>query len=334
MAELKTTLKRTALRVCGNLIPNQYRPPGGVLFPYGHAVADTSPLHVKHLFPVPGPAKFQSDLDFLCRKLSPLEVSALEQVPAQYAAKASPRSFILSFDDGLREVHEVIAPMLSRQGIPAIFFINSAVIDNKRLMWRNKISLLIERSRKLPGRIPPQVSLRANESLQDRLRGLRFADEDLIDDIARFFEVDFNDYLRTARPYLTTDQVLALSRAGFAVGAHSDRHAYFQEMTVEEQKNEISTCVGFIRKLGLPCRYFAFPFHDEGIPIPVFNHMKELGVALSFGTSGACVDSVGFSFQRFSIEALDFSVPQVLKQLSAKSVLRQLSRTEVIQRSS
>jgi len=315
------------------MVPNQYRPPEGVLFPCGHAVGNVPPLHVKHLSPVPRPGKFQSDLDFLCRKLHPLEVLELEQLPSQHHAKMSPRSFILSFDDGLREGYEVIAPILSRQGVPAIFFINSATIDNGRLMWRHKISLLIERSLKLPGHVPPQISLRPRENLQDKLRALRFADEGLIDDIAKFFEVDFDDYLRTSKPYLTTDQVLRLSRAGFAVGAHGDTHSYFQERTVEDQKNEISTCVRFIRNLGLPCRYFAFPFHDEGIPMHVFGHIRELGIALSFGTSEARVDSVQFSYQRFSIDASDSNVSKVLRQLSVKSIFRQLSGTEIIQRS-
>lgn len=333
MTRLKTRLKHFALTVGRTLVPNQYRPPEGILFPCGHTAAQTPPLHVKHVSPVPQPGKLQMDLDFLCQRLHPLELSELEQLPPQPRAKMAPRSFLLSFDDGLRECHDIIAPMLSRQGVPAVFFINSAMIDNKRLMWRHKISLLVERSLELPGYVPPQVNLRPNESLQERLRGLKFTDEELIDDIAKFFEVDFEDYLRTVKPYLTTDQVLELSRSGFAVGAHSDTHAYFQEMTLADQMQEISTCVAFIKSLDLSCRYFAFPFHDEGISMPIFNHIRELGITLSFGTSEARVDSVAFSYQRFSIDMCDSSIAQILKDLSIKSVLRRCSGTEVIRRS-
>jgi hypothetical protein len=211
MPGLNRTLKRFAWKVGGTLVPNQYRPPEGVLFPCGHAVAHVPPLHVKHLSPVPRPGKFQSDLDFLCRKLHPLEVLELEQLPRRHQAKMSPQSFILSFDDGLREGYEVIAPMLSRQGVPAIFFINSATIDNTRLMWRHKISLLIERSSNCPGASPTNEPS-SNENLQEKLRALKFADEGLIDDIAKFYEVDFDDYCGP-RNRTTTDQVLGLSRA-------------------------------------------------------------------------------------------------------------------------
>jgi len=331
MADVKT-LKRFALKVAGALVPFPYQPPEGVLFPCGHAVADVAPLHVKHLCPVPQPAKFQSDLDALCRGLRSLQLPELERLSPERHRKTSPRSFLLSFDDGLRESYEVIAPMLSRQGVPAIFFVNSATIDNKQLMWRHKIGLLIERSRELPGYAPPQLDLRPNERLEDRLRALKSRDESLIDEIAKSIGVDFEGYLRTTRPYLDRDEVLSLSRAGFAVGAHSATHRYFQEMSVKDQKREISTCVEFIRSLGVPCRYFAFPFHDEGVSLAVFDHIRDLGISLSFGTSEAKVDSVTFSYQRFSIEALDSTVPQVLRHLSVKSFLRQASGTEFMRR--
>ena len=330
---MKASVKRWALNACGKLGPHQYRPPGGVLFPCGHAIADAPPVHVKHLFPVPSAAKFQTDLDLLCRNFKPLDVSDLKQLP-QRRVCTSPRSFVLSFDDGLREVHDVIAPMLSRQGIPAIFFINSSTIDNQRLMWRNKISLLIEQARKQPGRSPPQLSSHPNADLEHKLLSLRFAYEHDIDDIGEFYEIDFNEYLRRNKPYLTTDQVLSLARAGFAVGAHGDTHGYFQDMTSQDQQNEISTSVAFIRKLGVPCDYFAFPFHDEGVSTSVFKHLEELGVALSFGTSEARVDSIAFAFHRFSIDDVDSDVLQILKQLSARSMLRRFSGSELVRRSS
>jgi peptidoglycan/xylan/chitin deacetylase (PgdA/CDA1 family) len=344
MGDFKAKLKDSVLDLCGTVFPNMYRTPGGMLFPCGHAVAEEAPLHVKHLTSVLSPERFRTDLDFLCQKLHPLELSELERLapkqlaPKQLAPKqlaySSPRNFVLSFDDGLREGYEVIAPMLSRKGIPAIFFINSATIDNKRLLWRHKISLLIERSRQQPGRTPPQMQLGPNETLPGKLRALKFADEGLIDEIAGFLEVDFDDYLRTVKPYLTTNQIMELSRAGFAVGAHSDSHPYFQQMSVEDQKNQVSTCVRFIEKLGVSCRYFAFPFHDNDIPMAVFNHLRDLGLVLSFGTSEARLDSVGFSFQRFAIDVPGSGMPEILKRLSAKSVLRRLSRTELIVRNS
>jgi len=316
-------------------MPDLYRPPASVLFPFAHVITDDPPAHVKHLFAVPNIARFKSDLDFLCRQFRPLQIAELEQLPRLRDNKALARAFILSFDDGMREIYDIIAPILRDKGIPAIFFLNSATIDNKRLMWRHKVSLLIDRSKRQPGRIPPQIKLRPGESLPAKLKMLRFADDSILDEVARFFELDFEDYLRRCEPYLTTSQVLELSGAGFEFGSHSDSHPYFCELAVEDQKKQISASVDFIRRLGLPCRYFAFPFHDNGIPTCVFRYMADLGLILSFGTNEARVDPVAFSFQRFSIDARGGANPSIhgiLKELSLKSLVRRLSRTEFIRR--
>jgi peptidoglycan/xylan/chitin deacetylase (PgdA/CDA1 family) len=234
----------------------------------------------------------------------------------------------------MREVYDVIAPILREKGVPAIFFLNASTIDNRQLMWRHKISLLVERSQQQPGRVPPGLNVRPGESLCARLKALRFADEHIVDDVAKFFELDFDEYLSSARPYLTTGQVLELARDGFEFGAHSASHPYFNELAVEDQRDQISRSVKFIRALGLPCRYFAFPFHDHGVPASVFRYMEDLDLVLSFGTSEGRVDSVGFSFQRFALDAenASFTLERLLNQLSAKSLARRLCGTEVIRR--
>lgn len=322
------------LKVCGALIPEFYRPPAGVLFPYAHIVSDVTPLHIRHLYEIPSVAKFTKDLEALCQRYRPLQLSELPQVLNSGRNRGPARYFLLSFDDGMREVYDVIAPILRRKGIPGIFFLNAATIDNRQLMWRHKISLLIERSRRQPARFPPQLGPRPGESVPVRLKALRFVDQHTLDEVAKFFEFDLDEYLRSARPYLTTDQVLELARVGFEFGAHSASHPYFNEMTVEDQKNEVLTSVRFIRELGLPCRYFAFPFHDNGVSSSVFRYMTDLGLVLSFGTSEGRVDSVESSFQRFALDAenRDSSVQELLKQLSMRSVAYRLCGTETIQR--
>jgi peptidoglycan/xylan/chitin deacetylase (PgdA/CDA1 family) len=330
----KMTWKRTLLRACGRMIPDVYHPPGGVLFPYAHIVSDMAPLHVRHLYSVPNIAKFKEDIDFLRRRFRPLRLSELSELPGSRDNRAA-HSFILSFDDGMREIYDTIAPALREKGLPAIFFINTATIDNRRLMWRHKVSLLIDRSKQQPGRIPPQISSRPGHSFQAKLNTLRFAEEPILDEIASFFGLDFVDYLQSHRPYLTTDQVLELSGEGFELGSHSESHPYFNEMAVEDQRKQISESVTFLRKLGLSCRYFAFPFHDTGVPTSVFTYMADLHLVLSLGTSEARVDSIPFSFQRFAFDAENSNLrfEDVLRQLSAKSLVRRLSRSETIRRS-
>lgn len=315
-------------------MPDLYRPPAGVLFPFGHLVGDIAPPHVRHLFAVPSIAKFRSDIDYFCRTCRPLQIEELENLPRMRHRKPSTRSFILSFDDGMSEVYDVIVPILREKGLPAIFFLNSTTVDNRELMWRHKVSLLIEESARHPSRFPPQLRGRPGASPQAKLDALRFADRNLIDELAKFFEIDYDEYLRTAKPYLTSEQIVSLAREGFVFGAHSHSHPYFHEMPVEEQEKQIFLSVQFIRSLGLPCRYFAFPFHDDRVPVSLFRYMTDLNLVLSFGSTPACVDSVAFSFQRFALDGEDSraAVPGMLRQISAKSILRGLTGTATILR--
>jgi len=317
------------------MIPDLYRPPAGALLPFLHIVGDAAPPHVRHLYTIPNIAKLKADLEFLCRRFRPLQIAELEQLSLRRDHKACARTFLLSFDDGMREVYDIIAPILYHQGIPAIFFINSGAVDNRQLMWRHKISLIIDRCKQHPKRVPlAQIRIGRGESLDAKLKALRFADEIIIDDIARSCDVDFDDYLRRAQPYLTTDQILELCDGGFAIGAHTHNHPYLHELAIEDQKKEISKSVEFIRTLGLPCRYFAFPFHDSGVPTSVFSYMRDLNLILSFGASEARVDSVPFSFQRFRLDGphANLSIRDILKQISLKSLARRLSGTEIIRR--
>lgn len=327
------SVKSAFLRVAGRFAPYCYQPPAGVLFPYYHIVSDVVPPHVRNLFDIPRVDKFEEDIDSLCAAYKPLELADLEKFSHSNEPTA-PHSFLLSFDDGMKEVYEVVAPILRAKGIPAILFVNSSTVDNKQLMWRHKISLLIEQIKGNKGRIPIQLNAYPGITLQEKLKSLRYADEKVIDELAAEFGVDFEDYLKCRRPYLTAEEVRELERYGFAIGAHSVSHPQFDELRSRDQEQQIKACAEFIRSIGVSCRYFAFPFHDKGVTSSTFHYMKSVGLELSFGTSEARLDSVEYSFQRFALDAGNSQVPlqNVLDQLSVKALLRQITGTIKIAR--
>lgn len=328
------TWKRSVLRACGTFVAGRYRPPAGILLPSGHIVGDVVPLHVRYLFRIPSLSKFKSDIEFLLKHYQPLPLSELEKLSPQSDERLPAKYFVLSFDDGMREVYDVIAPILREKGVPAIFFLNSTTIDNKQLMWRHKVSVLIAQALQRRERVPLQLRTYPGKTVSAKLLSIGSADAHILNEIATVFEVDFDEYLRRSQPYLTTRQIVELASLGFEFGAHSASHPCFNEIPLEDQKEEIFKSVHFIRALGLPCRYFAFPFNDNGVPTCIFRYMSKLGLVLSFGTSDARVDSVPFSLQRFALDAEHsaLSFPDLLDQLSAKSLAFRLSQTEVIRR--
>ncbi len=317
------------------MTPEYYRPPAGTLLPFYHIATDDSPPHVRNLYAVPSVAKFTSDLEFLCRHYRPLEIAEVCELPVRREEKAySPNAFLLSFDDGMREVYDIVFPVLRQKGIPAIVFVNSAMIDNKQLMWRHKISLILERCRQSPWRRFPQLNNGRCDRLEARLKALRWADESTIDEIARACDIDSEDYLRRQQPYLTSDQLLCMARAGIAIGAHSEKHPYLQDLGLMEQQQEIKGSTEFLRKLGLPCKFFSFPFDDNGISTSVFNYLSTIGISASFGSSEARIDEIPTSFQRFRADGsrVQRGMCNIVNRLSLKSLVLRISKAERIRR--
>src|ERR1700759_858850 len=104
--------------------------PSATLLPYHHLVSDEEVLHVKHLYPYKNIRQFTEDLDHLLRRLRPVSVDEIAQ--AVLAGRGTPAgSFLLTFDDGFREVYDVIAPILYAKGVPGVFFVNPAFLDNR-----------------------------------------------------------------------------------------------------------------------------------------------------------------------------------------------------------
>ena len=120
-----------------------------VILPYYHMVSDESLPHVRPLYQYKNISQFKQDLDFLLTHFKPV---SLQDLLNSLGGKTTlpPRSFLLSFDDGFREMAEVVAPILKAKGVPAVFFLNSAFVDNHELCFQQKIALLVDRLEKLP----------------------------------------------------------------------------------------------------------------------------------------------------------------------------------------
>ena len=93
-----------------------------LIFPYYHLVSDKKNIpHVKHLFNHRNVNEFKKDIDFFLQNYSSLELMDLIKSTKEH--KTLPKDcFLLTFDDGYREIYDIVAPILKNKGVPAIFF--------------------------------------------------------------------------------------------------------------------------------------------------------------------------------------------------------------------
>ncbi|MDO8367927.1 MAG: polysaccharide deacetylase, partial [Saprospiraceae bacterium] len=78
-----------------------------LILPFYHLVSDESLPHVRHLYPIRTAQQFREDLDFLLKHFQPVDFQSLWEHVFENRPFESP-VFHLTFDDGLRECHDVI----------------------------------------------------------------------------------------------------------------------------------------------------------------------------------------------------------------------------------
>jgi len=292
---------------------------GRLILPFYHLVSDEAPAHIRYLYPVRGVRQLREDLDFLLRHFQPVDIQTLWQHVVENRPFERP-VFHLSFDDGLRECHELVAPILLEKGVPATFFLNTDFVDNCGLMFRYKASLLKSSGKTLPA---------------DPLR-VRYADRQRLDTWAADLGLDFSAYLASQKPYLDTAQIQIMYRQGFSFGAHSLDHPQYGEIPLEEQIRQTVESLQRLKGMadpGLPL--FAFPFTDDGVGLAFFQAISEQmgGPLLTFGTAGVKRDTVPTHLQRFPMERTTKSARTMVSAELATAVLRKVLGKQVVGRS-
>ena len=282
-----------------------------ILIPYYHMVSDDDVLHIKHLYPYKKVKQFVDDLDFILEKFSPVGLNDVLQY-FNHKKTLPPKALHLTFDDGFREIYDIIAPILSRKGIPATFFVSSGFIDNKILCYQHKASILAEHT--LRNDYSPEIKNKIKSiffendlEFRDIMTGIlsiKYRNRFLIDEIADSMHIDFSDYLSKTKPYLTKEQIQKLIGDGFSIGAHSIDHPLYADLSLEEQLHQTAESINFLKEtFNLDYSVFAFPHSDSGVSRQYYSKIKEMGLTdMSFGTSNMMEDVIPDNFQRFSLE--------------------------------
>ena len=281
-----------------------------LIVPYYHIVSDSEVLHVKNLYKNKTIRQFKEDIDFLLKHYSPVGLrEVLSSLKADHPL--SKKVFLLTFDDGFREIYDIIAPILLDKGIPATFFISSGFLDNRELCYQHKASLLVEKMQKgmssgTDGEIRG-ILAKSGFSIPRLSEGVLKVDykrRTVLDRISQVLLLDFQKYLNEEQPYLTSDQTKDLIGRGFTIGAHSIDHPHFVTLSLPDQLQQTIMSVRHIREnFGLDYGAFAFPHNDEGVSREFFQTIQESGlIDITFGTGGMTNGGVESHKQRINLE--------------------------------
>jgi peptidoglycan/xylan/chitin deacetylase (PgdA/CDA1 family) len=178
--------------------------------------------------------------------------------------------FVLTFDDSLKCLVEVAAPIVRSLGIVATFFVSTEVIANSRPYWWRrlehaffaKVPLRIER--RLSTGCELSVSLEQAPDLDTLKRELRKLPSVEREDIVNEIEQQVGGTLVDNDPHaavMNWDDVNRLRTLGMEIGSHTVTHANVERLHGAELITELADSRAEIEsRVKVPCRHFCYPY--------------------------------------------------------------------------
>ncbi len=232
---------------------------------------------------------FEQHMRYLASHYNVASLSALLDAVAGRRA-LPPRSVMITFDDGYREVGDVAWPVLRRLGLGAVLFVPTAYPDppGQTFWWDRLEQALNDTPRREEietpiGRLPlarPADRVRACSRLKRYLETLHH------DDAPRGAEAIIRqlDAPPGAVPaVLGWDDLRRLAGEGLAIGAHSRTHPVMNRLPVEAAREEILGAQHDLRReLGEVPPVFCYPGGWYGPA--VLGVLREAGITVAFTT--------------------------------------------------
>jgi len=287
-----------------------------VVMPFYHAVSDQSLPHLARLYPVRSVSQFKEDLEFLLARFEP--VSLEEFLGNRFSGHWKKMPMVMSFDDGLVQCYDEVQNILYSKGIPAVFFVNNAFIDNKGMFYRFRVCLLLEKYPNTSNTEKKKAAEILKCSLNDlpaRLNAVSYLEREFTDQIAEAWSYSFSEYMRIRPVYMSSIQIKRLISKGFEVGSHGIDHPLFSVLKQETTINHIQRSIADLsRRFKIDYKYFAFPFTDFGVEDATIAQLfNEQIIDAGFGTAGLKHDIWKSYFQRIPMERYGMSALRIIR---------------------
>jgi peptidoglycan/xylan/chitin deacetylase (PgdA/CDA1 family) len=214
------------------------------------------------------PEDFEKALRFLTAHYTPVR---LQDVLTDGDGRGlPPRAVLVTFDDAYRSVAEWAGPLCRQFGVPAVFFINAAFLDNRRLAPDNLVcyvanvlgmDLINAAVRAVPGQENTRLQS-LTEVFKRFFPAISLADRDLfLDVLAHRSGVIQSQMAEQAGLYLTTQQLRELASFDFEIGNHTYTHTYCRVFSEQDFSSEVDRNKAELEaRSGTKVRSFSQPY--------------------------------------------------------------------------
>lgn len=289
----------------------------------------------KHLYRAIAPAQFAEDLDLLTTHFRPVSQQEVHHHIQTGTPFTEPVVWI-TFDDGLRSVAEQALPLLAARNIPCTLFVNPDFVQQTDIMYRMKVSVLLERLEDDTNAIVRDwaaSNLPGKGSWQQRLINTGYAGRHWLDEVGAQLELDWQDYGRQERIYLSVEELTALAGPLVEIGAHSLDHPMLAMLPEEEAIHQITGSMEWVQRHFRPAsRAFAFPFTDDGLSVGFLSQVTKHAHApdLLLGTAGLKIEKNPNHLQRLAVDVVQARLmDQVVAAYAATRVKQLIGRYRI-----
>lgn len=282
------------------------------------------------------PTAFDRQLDRLCDRMAPIDWPAFRGW--LHDGGAIPDDvFLLTFDDGLADHAEIVAPILERRGLRAAFFVQGEVLETGRIAHNHQAHLLrcwlgddgfteavnrwltdhapdalasddldlADARRIYHYETPPRAAFkyRLSHLLPPELQ------RSLLDDLFAGHVGDPSEWAR--RWYMNRDDLRCLEAAGQTVGGHGYSHTFYTRMTDSQIRLDVARTAAVLhRTLGPQPRPFSYPYGS--CTVRAAECCASAGFIHAFGTRPAWIDD---RTERYNVPRVDtIDVTRFLEQ--------------------
>ena len=212
-------------------------------------------------------SEFRAQMELLACDYHPV---SLQEVVHQLnrGGTLSPRSVVVTFDDGYSDNYEVAMPILNQVGIPATFYITVDCVEKRKLPWPSRLRFAF-RSTKVPAWTDPRAKswdLRTAESREqaylascdDCCQRAGAAQEELVSRVETQLDSRAPDDL--SRLMMDYEQARGLARNGHIVGSHTMTHPNMAHINERDAEVELAESKHRLEsELKMPVPHFSYP---------------------------------------------------------------------------
>jgi len=223
----------------------------------------------------PTVSNFRHQMAFLKENAHIISIDDLKDISIN-GQKPSRPSVLITFDDGYKDNYTLALPILKEYRIPALFFIPTRNLIERRVGWWDEISYIIKRAKagiiSLGEPLNRDVVIgedrhKVKSELMYMMKTTPFLNlDELIDTMAAATGIDRPSLKEQNAELMTLQELREMIKLGMKIGSHTHSHHILANIDEDSQYQELSYSKEILEKeLGVGVSAISYPVgrHDS-----------------------------------------------------------------------